>query len=190
MGRLRIVAGERKGRLIRVPEGGEVRPTGERLREAVFSILASQRGTFEGANVLDLFAGTGALGLEALSRGAAACTFVEGDRRVAAVLRSNIATLEYQDVSEVLAVKYTSALALVADRDLGYDLLFVDPPYRMLAEVCARLITVLPGFVQPRGLVVIEGPKGVRPDVGLPVLLERRYGDTIVTLVAKGGDTS
>jgi 16S rRNA (guanine966-N2)-methyltransferase len=185
MGLLRIVAGERKGQRLRVPTGEHVRPTSERLREAVFSMLLSRLGGLEGAEVLDLFAGTGALGLEALSRGAAHCTFVESHRSVIPVLRGNIAGLDYEGKADVLAFSYERALAMMVRQGLCYDLLFVDPPYRMLADVSGRLAPVLPQVLRGAGLAVIEGPKGVAAEVGVPVLFQRRYGDTLVTVVGR-----
>jgi 16S rRNA (guanine966-N2)-methyltransferase len=185
MGLLRIVAGERKGQRLRVPPGEHVRPTSERLREAVFSILHSRLGGLEGSKVLDLFAGTGALGLEALSRGAAHCTFVESHRSVVSVLRGNIAGLRYGGKTDILALPYERALALMVAQGICYDLLFVDPPYRMLADVSGRLAPVLPRVLCGAGLAVIEGPRGVAPEVGVPVLFQRRYGDTVITVVGR-----
>lgn len=190
MGVLRIVAGERKGQRLRVPPGERVRPTSERLREAVFDVLLSRFGGLEGVEVLDLFAGTGALGLEALSRGAAHCTFVESHRSVASVLRGNIAGLQYADRAEVLAFSYERALAMMAARGLCYDLLFIDPPYRMLAEVSGRLAPVLLQMMRGAGLAVIEGPRAVAPEVGVPVLFQRRYGDTLITVVGREETTT
>ena len=185
MGVLRIVAGERRGHRLRVPTGGHVRPTSERLREAVFSMLLSRLGGLAGVDVLDLFAGTGALGLEALSRGAAHCTFVESHPGVGAVLRENIAGLQYADKADVLAFSYERALALMVARGLCYDLLFIDPPYRMLTDVSGRLAPVLPRVLCNAGLAVIEGPRGAAPEVGVPVLFQRRYGDTLITVVGR-----
>lgn len=190
MGVLRIVAGERKGQRLRVPPGDHVRPTGERLREAVFSILLSRLGGLEGVKVLDLFAGTGALGLEALSRGAAHCTFVESQESAVAVLRGNIAGLQYAAKTDILAFSYERALAMMAAQGLCYDLLFIDPPYRMLAEVSERLAPVLLQVLRGAGLAVIEGPRGVAPEVGAPVLFQRRYGDTLITVVGREKTTT
>jgi 16S rRNA (guanine966-N2)-methyltransferase len=180
---LRIVAGERRGHLLRVPPGGGVRPTSERLREAVFSALISRLGSLDHLAVLDLFAGTGALGLEALSRGASSSAFVESDRRVAAVVRANIASVGYSERAELFPCSYERALGTMAGRGLCYDVIFVDPPYRMLAEVCGRLAPLLPLLLRAGGLMVIEGPKEVVPDVGVPAVFRRRYGDTLVTIV-------
>jgi 16S rRNA (guanine966-N2)-methyltransferase len=190
MGMLRIVAGERRGHLLRVPPGDKVRPTSERLREAVFSALVSRLGGVSGLTVLDLFAGTGALGLEALSRGASASAFVESDRRVAGVLRANIVALGYSDRAEVRVCSYERAVETMAGRGLCYDVLFVDPPYRMLAEVSGRLAPFLPLLLRPGGLTVIEGPKEVTPELEAPVLFRRGYGDTLVTIVGRKDESA
>lgn len=178
---LRIVAGERRGHRLRVPPG-DVRPTGERVREAVFDVL----GSVEGEKVLDLFAGSGALGLEALSRGASRAVFVEADRLTARVLRRNIAALSYEDRSEVLAADHLHALDRLAARGELCDLLFVDPPYRMLAQVLADLGPRLPCILASGGRVVVEGPVGVEFDGGLDVVFRRQYGRTLITIIDGG----
>jgi 16S rRNA (guanine966-N2)-methyltransferase len=187
---IRIVAGERRGRLLRVPAGRTVRPTSERLREAIFSALESRLGPLSGLVVVDLFAGTGALGLEALSRGAEQCVFVEHDRRVAATLSANIAALGYCERSRTCISSYEQALEAMSARGLCYDVLFVDPPYRMLTEVVGRLAGYLPALLSARGVVVIEGPKGVDPALGEAVMFQRRYGDTLVTMVGRKDETA
>lgn len=179
-GRIRIVAGSKRGRRLSVPPGSGVRPTSEKVREAIFDAL----GSVGGLSVLDLFAGTGAMGLEALSRGAARCVFVEDDPVVAAALRQNIASLEYEAVSRVMIAPYQNALETLAAGPTALDLLFVDPPYRMLAEVESRLTPLLSSLLADDGVVVIEGERSshVKPD--LPVVFDRTYGDTRVTMVA------
>lgn len=196
MPQVRIIAGERKGHRIRVPRGPAVRPTAERVREAVFAAL----GDVTGRRVLDLFAGTGALGLEALSRGAVGVTFVESDRGVAAVLRANIAALGYEAHTLVLPMDYRRALARLraplgvgpptapagqatgTPDSPGYDLLFVDPPYRMLPDVLAEIAPALPSLLTREGLVVVEGPRGLKVDLGVGIVFERRYADTVITM--------
>lgn len=180
MARLRIIAGSRKGHQIKVAREAAVRPTSERVREALFAAL----GDIDGLRVLDLFAGTGALGLEALSRGAAQATFVEADRQVAAVLRANIARLRFDEQAEVLLMDYSRALPLFASGGRAFDLLFVDPPYRMLPDVARTLTPHIPELLSPAGLAIIEGPRRSPVDLGLPVVFERRYGDTVISMVA------
>ena len=178
-GRVRIVAGSRRGRRLAVAAGTTVRPTAEKVREAVFSAL----GPIGGLSVLDLFAGTGAMGLEALSRGARHCVFVEHDAAVAGVLEQNIAALDYEGVSHVLVMPYEKALATLAHRAPGFDLLFVDPPYRMLAEVEVTLTPLLASLLSEDGVVVIEGDKSSPVDTGLTPVFDRVYGDTRVTMI-------
>jgi 16S rRNA (guanine966-N2)-methyltransferase len=197
MPQVRIIAGERKGHRIDVPRGSAVRPTAERVREAVFSAL----GDVTGLSVLDLFAGSGAMGLESLSRGAAAVTFVESDRDVVAVLRGNIHALAYEARAVVLPLDYRRALARLPApvdeagdppaavhrasggvRGTGFDLLFVDPPYRMLPDVLAVLAPTLPSLLAPGGLAVVEGPRGLQVNLGLGIVFERRYADTVITM--------
>ena len=120
---MRIVAGRWRGRPLASPKGAATRPTADRTREALFSMLASRLGSFEGLRIADLFAGTGALGLEALSRGAAYCTFVEQDRAAVDALRANIRTLEAEG-----DVRHQSVAAL-APTAQPYDVLLFDPPY-------------------------------------------------------------
>jgi 16S rRNA (guanine966-N2)-methyltransferase len=120
---MRIIAGAWRGRTLIAPAGDATRPTGDRIREALFSMLASRVGSFEGLRVADLFAGTGALGLEALSRGAAQCTFVEQDRAAVDALRTNIAKLGA--TADVRA----QSVAALGPVSTPFDVLLFDPPY-------------------------------------------------------------
>jgi 16S rRNA (guanine966-N2)-methyltransferase len=178
-GSVRIVAGTKRGRRLRVPHGPEIRPTSEMVREAVFDVL----GPVTDLRVLDLFAGTGALGLEALSRGAGGCVFVEHDPAVAAVLRENIATLGYGAASLVLAAEYRTAVSSLARDGALFDLLFVDPPYKILSEVEVTLTPLLTSLLSAEGLVVIEGRKSAQVTFGRTPLFERDYGETKIIMV-------
>src|SRR5438445_6041525 len=123
---MRVIAGRLGGRRLKAPRGRATRPTSDRVREAIFAMLAD----VEGARVLDLFAGTGALGIEALSRGAAHAVFVERDARALAALRENLAALELgPDAAEVRRVEALAALRSARSAKETYDLLFIDPPY-------------------------------------------------------------
>lgn len=179
MGRLRIVAGDFRGQRIDVPPGGGVRPTPDRAREALFSILADR---LAGASVLDLFAGSGALGLEALSRGAEAVTFVEADRAIARVLRANVQRLAPGRTARIVV---GDALTEVGRRGLPgrpFDLVLADPPY---AEALAgRILAALVGCsgLLVRGAwIVLEG-EAAAPAVPGPAptrhLRRARYGRT------------
>lgn len=179
---IRIIGGSRRGHRLRVPVAGAVRPTGERVREAVFDVL----GPIEGLAVLDLFAGSGALGLEALSRGARMATFVENDPEVLGVLQENTRALGFATTAEVLKSDYQEALAAFAARGRSFDLLFVDPPYRMLSQVMGVLDPCLPSMLAADGVAVVEGPLGVTLVTALDVVFERRYGSTMVRMITKG----
>ena len=125
---MRVIAGTAKGRRLRVPAGLHVRPSGARLRESAFGIL-EHRGAIEGARVLDLFAGTGALGIEALSRGAASLVAVEQDRSVAKLLQSNVENAGFADRTRVVVQSAERAVAQLPAGE-SFDLVLIDPPYR------------------------------------------------------------
>lgn len=177
-GYVRIVAGSKRGRRLKVPPGS-IRPTSEAVREAVFAVL----GPVLGLRVLDLFAGSGAMGLEALSRGAEHCVFVEADPRVATTLQENIASLGYAGNSDVMVVHYGIALSAFLKQARRFDLLFVDPPYRMLPEVEEALTPVVASLVSSKGLVVIESSRSLHPTLGGISLFDRVYGDTRITMI-------
>mgnify|MGYP000244704053 CR=1 FL=1 len=185
-GRIRIVSGAKRGLWLRVPPGSGVRPTSEMVREAIFNAL----GPIPQAQVLDLFAGTGALGLEALSRGAGRCVFVEVERAVAEVLKANIKRLEYERQARVMVGDYRAAVQMLINQGERFDLLFVDPPYRMLSEVEATLLPWVPSLLSVDGLVVIEGSKSLGTTFGLEVVFDRVYGDTRVTMVSARKETA
>jgi 16S rRNA (guanine966-N2)-methyltransferase len=171
---LRIVAGTHGGRRIEAPKGNAVRPTSDRVREALFSILGER---VRGARVLDLFAGTGALGLEALSRGAASAVFVDQD--VTAV-RANLAALGL-----TAEVHRREALAYLQGARGPFDLVFLDPPYKSAPDLGPRLGGTLPVLLAPGALVISESDR--RAPLELPPLEtrdERRYGDTLIRLHA------
>ena len=186
-GKIRIVAGEKRGHRIRVPSsnvsGGasafEVRPTSERIREAIFSAL----GPVADLRVLDLFAGTGAMGLEALSRGAKHCVFVESHPQVASVIQKNVATLGYESLSQVLTMDYLAAISHLQRKNLSFELLFLDPPYRMLSVVAAKLIPKMSHLLTENGAIVIEGHKEAQNFFPKRPIFDRVYGDTRVTMI-------
>lgn len=150
---MRIIAGEWRGRKLVAPEGGSTRPTSDRTRETLFSMLTSRLGSFEGLRVADLFAGSGALGLEALSRGAASCLFVEQDAAAIRALRRNITSLHAQSRSDVRA---SSVLSLGAARDEPLDVLLLDPPYDTGAGVVALDKLTRLGWISSSAWVCIE----------------------------------
>jgi 16S rRNA (guanine966-N2)-methyltransferase len=174
---MRIIAGSRKGARIFAPKGQEVRPTGDRVREAVFNLV----GPVDDLEVLDLFAGSGAMGLEALSRGARRATFVENDRAAAETIVRNLDKLRLEG-ARVLREDAGRKLAADAARGRQYDLVLIDPPYRMLSRFLPMLAAHLPAVVAPAGLAVVESEAREEPDLPLPKRTSRRYGSVRVTL--------
>lgn len=184
-GRVRIVAGAKRGYYLKVAPTLEIRPTSEKVREAIFSVL----GPLEGLTVLDLFAGTGAMGLEALSRGAASCVFVEEAPDVAEFLQANVAKLGYGPACRVMVHDYREALRRLLARGSSFDLLFVDPPYRMLPEVEVTLRPLLPSLLAEDGVVVAEGDKSTPVTFDRAPVFDRVYGSTRVTMISSRGST-
>jgi 16S rRNA (guanine966-N2)-methyltransferase len=169
------VAGTARGRRLVAPDGTATRPTGDRVREAVFNSLHSL-GAVEGATVLDLFAGSGALGIEALSRGAAEATFVDTDRRAGAAIEANLAATGLGERATVVRAEAASVLARAGSEGRRWDLALLDPPYSfdgwaaLLAEV-------------PADLVVVESDRPIDAGPGWDVVRERRYGSTLVAVL-------
>ena len=174
-----MIGGELRGRRLVAPPGPEVRPTSDRVREAIFDILFS-RGGVEGAQVVDLFAGSGALGIEALSRGAAAATFVDSSTAALAAVRANLATLHL--AGEVLALSARRFLATAREGGRQYDLVFIDPPYRQARALGPELSAALPLVLDPEARVVVESDRRAPLELELPLTLERRYGDTLIRI--------
>lgn len=172
---MRVVAGELRGRRIEGPRGDATRPTTDKVREAVFNALASM-DVLDGARVIDLFAGSGALGIEALSRGAIHCIFVERDREALDSVKKNITALGLSDRSEVLSRDAMGALEMCRD----VDLVLADPPY---------------GFSQWSALlrncrasvVVLESDREIGDIAGYVTVRERRYGRTFVAILRNEG---
>ena len=176
---MRIIAGRHRGRRLHAPAGRDTRPTSDRVREALFSILGAR---VEGARVLDLFAGSGALGLEALSRGAAAADLVDDDARAVAAARRNADGVEGAHIHRADARAFLRS-ARAAERQ--YDLVFLDPPYRQAQALGRELAGPLAVVLAPGATVVSESDR--REPLDLPALTvndERRYGDTLIRLHA------
>jgi 16S rRNA (guanine966-N2)-methyltransferase len=176
---MRIIAGSRKGARIFAPRGRETRPTGDRVREAAFNLIGPGRA--EGASVLDLFAGSGAMGLEALSRGAAHATFVESDREACRTINRNLDKLGLEGATVLCQDALT---ALRADARVGtrYDLVLVDPPYRRFSSLQNVLIEHLPTILAPDGLLLVETAAAEEPELRLATRTSRRYGSARLTL--------
>ena len=174
---MRVVGGELGGRrLLSPPRGHQVRPTPDRVREALFSIL----GDVEGLSVLDLFCGTGALGIEALSRGAARATFV--DSQIGPAQR-NVVALELEARTELVR---SDALAFLRRPGPGYDLILCDPPYRLARRVGPELDQLLPGRLAAGGRIAVESSAREPVELAGEPERERRYGDTLLRIWRPG----
>ncbi len=176
---MRIVAGSRKGARIFAPKGLDTRPTSDRVREAAFNLLGP--GAAEDAKVLDLFAGSGAMGLEALSRGAAHATFVESDREACRTINRNLDKLGL-DHATVLCQDALIALRADARQGTRYDLVLLDPPYKRFSSLQKTMIRHLPEILAPGGTLLVETASEEDPDLPLAKRTTRRYGSTRLTL--------
>jgi 16S rRNA (guanine966-N2)-methyltransferase len=181
---MRVIAGELKGHQLVAPRGWKVRPTSERVREAVFSTLGTR---VEGAAVLDLYCGTGALAIEALSRGAARATLVDRDTRPAL---GNVERLGLGGRADLVRADAGSWLAANDRPDGGgYDLVFVDAPYKLADLVAQELDTHLPGVLAPGGRAIVEsGARRPLAIASLERLRQRRYGAADVSIYALEGE--
>ena len=177
---MRIVAGSRKGHGIAAPKGVVTRPTGDRVREAVFSIV----GPVNGARVLDLFAGSGAMGLEALSRGAASAVFVERDRDACRVIQRNLEKLRLTGAD----VRCQDALAALRDeraRGRRFDLVLADAPYEEWERLEIPVGELLRDVLAEDGLAVVETAAGTEPALPLDLVTTRRYGSARITVFSR-----
>ena len=171
---MRVIAGEHKGRRLHAPPGTSVRPTPDRVREAVFSILGER---VDGARVLDLYAGTGALGIEALSRGAEHAVFVDDDPRAVEAIARNLT-----EIGADGEVKRRDALAFLAQTQARFDLVFADPPYSSAPELAQPLTERLPAVLADEALIVTESDKRNPLMLDLPLVTERDYGHTRIRI--------
>lgn len=179
---MRIIAGTAKGRRLTGPKGGATRPMTDRVREALFSSLGPK---VVGARVLDLYAGTGSLGLEALSRGSASATFVERDRAALSALETNIAAVGLG--GDVLAGSVGDHLRRIGG---PFDLVFVDPPYGLDTAGVDAVMAGLDGLLAAGAVVVVHrrrGQQGPAPPAGRPGARERRYGDSVLWFFDESG---
>ena len=174
---MRVIAGTRKGHRLTSPRGAHTRPTGYRVREAIFNLV----GPVDGTSVLDLFAGSGALGIEALSRGARRCVFAESDREAVRVIRENLERTRLTGA----AVEQRDAIGLLREersRGRSHDLILCDPPYGRWVELEALLAELLPRVLAPDGLLVVETDERIGPQLPLDLVTSRRYGSARVTI--------
>ncbi len=179
---LRIIAGAFKGRILKAPKGQATRPTQGMLRAAVFNICQNE---IENSRFLDLFAGSGAMGLEALSRGAKWATFVEESRLAISCIRENIAFLQVEKKAELLAMDAKRALSLLAKKEMQFDLIYVDPPY----DASIDLAPIVP-LLAPEGTLFLEerfNPKKSQPlsIPGLQCKTLRKFGTALLSILVR-----
>lgn len=183
----RVIAGSLRGRRIHTPKGSGTRPTSDRTREALFSALVA-RAAVDGARVLDLYAGSGALGIEAMSRGAHSATLVDQDRGAISAVRRNVAELGLTGVR----VQQREVRAYLRDGGTEQDLVFIDPPYDLSEETLAEVLALLAtDWLAEEAFVVVErsarSPEPTWPG-GLEPLQQRSYGETAIWLAAAVSD--
>jgi 16S rRNA (guanine966-N2)-methyltransferase len=171
---VRVIAGRFGGRRLEAPPGQSTRPTADRVREALFSIL----GDISGTRVLDLFAGSGALGIEALSRGAADADFVEGNARAVRVIRRNLDALGV----EARVYRRDVFAWLGGTHEVTYDLVFADPPYSSASRTAARLSELLPAVLNENSLIVTESHKRNPLELATAFVDARDYGETRIAI--------
>ena len=181
---MRVITGSARGRKLLEPEGMAVRPTTDMVKEAMFNIIQFD---IEGRRVLDLFAGTGALSLEALSRGAREAVLVDMDRAACAAIRKNMETTRLGEKCRLIARDYHAAIDALAAEGTAFDVVFIDPPYKMenTGEMCAALYEK--GLLSDAFLLVVEHRKGHAPmlDARFDAFDLRHYGDTEITFVRR-----
>ena len=171
---MRVVAGEFKGRRLAAPRGGRTRPTADRVREAIFNLLGPPP---DGLHVLDLYAGSGALGIEALSRGAASAVFVERDAQAVAAIERNLEPLDVE--ASVAPADVARWLTRAEGR---FDLVFCDPPYDVASRLAGPLAERLPGLTADDARIVTESDKRNPLELPFPLIVERSYGNTRIAI--------
>jgi len=184
---MRVVAGSAKGRKLYVPKGVDIRPTSDRVKEAIFNIIGPE---VKDKNILDLFAGTGNLAIEALSRGAHRAYLVDSSPRAIDAIQKNLKVTDLQDKAVVLKADADKALKRFIKDKQEFDLIFLDPPYRIsVSFLDAILLTLATGILKHEGLLVLEhsAKDKPKPVEGLEIISTRIYGDTAVTFYRKKG---
>lgn len=189
---MRVIGGTAGGRVLSAPKGSRIRPTSDRVKEALFSILTSRFGSIQGLSVLDVFAGTGNVGIEALSRGAEKVFFIDNHPESLQLIRKNLIATGFEKKAELLrqdAIKGIDQLIALKE---SFDIVFIDPPYRE-EELTGNVLQAISksGLTTPGGVIAVEtGSKTTLPCPDQLSLLEnRRYGDTSIWLFAKDDET-
>jgi 16S rRNA (guanine966-N2)-methyltransferase len=176
---VRVIAGTLGGRRLKAPRGTTTRPTSDRVKEALFALL----GDIAGARVLDLFAGAGGLGIEALSRGAARAVFIERDQRALRALRENVRSLGLGAArAEVRAGDVLALLRTARGRAETYDLVFIDPPYSRASDLGRELSLLLAPLLEPEARIVVESDRRAPLQLQAQLERERTYGDTSIMI--------
>lgn len=189
---MRVIAGSARGRRLHPPVGGRVRPTADRVKEALFSSLVSRFGTLEGLNFLDLFSGSGALGIEALSRGAAGCIFVDAHQESIALTRKNLALTGLEGSATLIMSDAGKALQRFFSAEVNFDIILVDPPYGD-KELSARVLRLLADYrlINRGGVIVFETDS--RSELPLPDVFHlhsrRVHGDTALSFIRLADET-
>ena len=182
---MRVIAGTLKGRVLKAPKGNRTRPTADRVKEALFSIL----GPIDGGRVIDLYAGTGALGIEALSRGAEYAVFVESSYDSVKCLEANLADLKIQERAHVIHQPVERARNEIA-RQAPFEIAFCDPPWSKLQEVWEMIVrSELDSYISPGGFLVLEHPASCEVEPKLwhefDLILSRSWGDSAVSILQR-----
>ena len=183
---MRVVAGDYRGRTLAAPRGRSTRPTSDRVREALFAII----GPVEGLDVLDLFAGSGALGIEALSRGAASATFVERSAPALATIRANATMVDDPDRVRIVAADWRAALRSERAAGRVYGLCLIDPPYSVLSRIAGQLGSAIQPVLAAGATLVVEYAAGAGPvelqDLPVTARTDRTYGGTGIAIMRIG----
>ena len=180
---MRVLTGESKGKRLRVPRGGDVRPTTGRVRKSIFDALGAASS---GAAVLDLFSGSGSLGIEALSRGADFCAFVDKDPAAAGAIRENLRFCGYAERSRMLNFDFRKALSILRTRDLMFDLVFADPPYGFYDGTRpGELVREIQDVLREEGTVIVEHPSRDAAEADGFETRTRKYGGTSVSFLRR-----
>lgn len=183
---MRVVAGSARGRMLSAPAGNRVRPTADRVKEALFSSLTSRFGKIEGLSILDLFAGTGNLGIEALSRGAANVVFVDNNPESLQFIRTNLQLTGFTDKVEVIRADAVTAVKQLAAASIKFDIIVADPPYAAI-ELSEELVTavVSGNLLLEEGVLVLESTRKAEMTIPAGLVLSARkvYGDTALSFL-------
>ncbi len=189
---MRVIAGTAKGRKLHSPRGSRIRPTSDRVKEALFSIVTGMVGSFSNCSVLDIFAGTGNLGIEALSRGASRAVFIDNHRESVALVEKNLELTGFQDISTIVCAEAVTALKNLEGSAGSFHLVFIDPPYHH--ELLEKVLNYLSGstLLDDNSLIIAElsTKETIRENFGALHVFDRRtYGDTaLVFLTLSDGD--